>query len=93
MKVEEVNTIELGLANQKQILCYNVLGFEQGVIKEGFTKLKDIYEFIKECKRIDKEEDIKDIYLVEIETEDQIFGNYTISKRNNKYYLKPSKIC
>ena len=93
MKVEEVNTIELGLVNQKQILCYNVLGFEQGVIKEGFTKLKDIYEFIKECKRIDKEEDIKDIYLVEIETGDQIFGNYIISKRNNKYYLKPSKIC
>lgn len=70
-----------------------MLGLEQGVIKEGFTKLKDIYEFIKECKRIDKEEGIEDIYLVEIETEDQIFGNYTISKRNDKYYLKPSKIC
>ena len=83
----------IGKINGKEILCYNVLGFEQGVIKEGFTRLKDIYEFIKECKRIDKEEDIKDIYLVEIETEDQIFGNYTISKRNNKYYLKPSKIC
>lgn len=93
MNVEQVNTIELNLANQKDIICYNVLGLEQGAIKEGFTKLKDVYDFIKECKRIDKEEGIEDIYLVEIETEDQIFGNYTISKRNNIYKLKPSKVC
>ena len=56
MNVEQVNTIELNLANQKDIICYNVIGLEQGSIKEGFTKLKDVYDFIKECKRIDKEE-------------------------------------
>ena len=39
----ELAIIKLG-ANQKQILCYNVLGFEQGIIKEGFTKLKDVYD-------------------------------------------------
>lgn len=46
----------IGKINGNEILCYNVLGFEQGVIKEGFTNLKFVYDFIKSCKRVDKEE-------------------------------------
>ena len=50
-------------------------------------RLKDIYYFIKELKEKDKKENIKDVYLVEIETDKSIYGNYKVSKYKNKYKL------
>ena len=77
----------MGTINSEKIIQYNVLGFEQGLIKEGFHDIKDIYYFIKELKEKDKKENIKDVYLVEIETDKSIYGNYKVSKYKNKYKL------
>lgn len=46
--------MSMGTINNEKIIQYNVLGFEQGLIKEGFHDIKDIYYFIKELKEKDK---------------------------------------
>ena len=43
---------------------YYVIGEEQGEIKSFKTK-KEALNFIKELKRIDKKENIEDIYYIE----------------------------
>lgn len=77
----------------EDIKCFNVLGFEQGFIKGEFKNLKEVYDFIKDCKRFDRNNGIEDIYLVEIETDKLIYGNFNIKKYKNNYKLVPSKVC
>lgn len=84
-------SVNLGTINGENIIQYNVRGYEQGLIKEGFKNIKDIYYFIKELKQKDKKENIKDVYVVDIETDKSIYGDCTISKYKSRYKLTYSK--
>lgn len=47
---------------------YSVYGVEQDWIKD-FKSLKEAKQFIKECKKFDRENDIEDEYFIEVEDE------------------------
>lgn len=79
----------LGRINGKEVLSINIWGVEQDyVILHGIKSFKEAYEEIKNLKAFDRANGLKDKYMLELETEDAVYGLYTLRKYKNRWIIK-----
>lgn len=79
----------LGKINGKEILSINVWGVEQDyAVLHGIKSFKEAYEEIKNLKAFDRANGLKDKYMLELETEDAVYGLYTLRKYKNRWIVK-----
>ncbi len=77
----------IGKINGENILYLNIIGVDQGWQCRVNT-LVEAYNYIKQSKEIDKENHFKETaYLIQLETDKSIYGNYVLRKYKNKLSL------
>lgn len=79
----------LGKINGKEVLSINVWGVEQDyAVLHGIKSFEQAYEEIKNLKAFDRANGFKDKYMLELETEDAVYGLYTLRKYKNRWIVK-----
>lgn len=79
--------MNLGTINGLPVLSISIMGEEQGHIKT-VASYKEAYELIKALKEDDKRNNIKDVYTLCLETENDYYYGYTIRKYRRRYIVK-----
>lgn len=79
--------MNLGTINGLPVLSISIMGEEQGYIKNA-KDYKEAYELIKALKEDDKRNNIKDVYTLCLETENDYYYGYTIRKYRKRYIVK-----
>ena len=75
--------------NGEEVLEFTVRGENQGDLGVSFKTLPEVYDFIKQLKKDDRRFHYTDeIYSVEVVTPTSVYGDYTIKKYKNKYWLQ-----
>lgn len=78
----------LGKVNGEEIIEVGVYGIEQDYTLKCFRSYADAYEFIQECKKFDRKEGFKDIYMLELYTKENVYGLYQLMKTKKGWKLR-----